>query len=89
MLMFYTACQPERNQGNELGKLMLCYESQPIQCFILIYLLLFKLTSGLQMQPNMLVVGLLAVYPQTQTMQATDEKRDVIEVENGGPALEK
>lgn len=42
----------------------------------------------------MLLVGLLAAYPQTQTMQPTDEKKerdakDGIEVANGGPALEK
>lgn len=40
------------------------------------------------MQPNMLVVGLLAAYPQTQTMQPTDEK-STTEVENSGPVLEK
>lgn len=42
----------------------------------------------------MLVVGLLAAYPQIQTMQPTDEKRerdakDGIKVANGVPTLEK
>jgi len=42
----------------------------------------------------MLVIGLLAAHPQTQTMQPTDENRernteDGIKAANGGHALEK
>lgn len=49
---------------------------KPIQCFILVYLLLFKSTSELQILPTVPVVSLLAVYLQTQTVHLTDENRE-------------